>query len=41
MSKYMLCPDVEGLALSVPDWLEFHNELGEYKARSHYARPPT
>lgn len=41
MSKYMLCPDVEGLVLAVPDWLEFHNELGEYKARSHYARAPT
>ena len=41
MSKFMLCPDVEGLVLAVPDWLEFHNELGEYKARSHYARPPT
>jgi hypothetical protein len=41
MSKFMLCPDVEGLVLAVPDWLEFHNELGEYKARSHYARTPT
>jgi len=41
MSKYMLGPDVEGLVLAVPDWLEFHNELGEYKARSHYAQPPT
>jgi hypothetical protein len=41
MSKYMLCPDAEGLVLAVPDWLEFHNELGEYKARSHYAQAPT
>lgn len=41
MSKYMLCPDVDGLVLAVPDWLEFHNELDEYKARSYYGGAPT
>jgi hypothetical protein len=41
MSPYMISPDVEGLVLAVPNWLEFHNELDEYKARSHYAREST
>jgi hypothetical protein len=41
MSKYMLSPDVEGLVLAVPDWLEFHNELDEYKARNYYGGAAT
>jgi hypothetical protein len=37
MSQYMLSPDAQGLVVAVPDWMAFHNELGEFKARSQYA----
>lgn len=41
MSPYMISPDAEGLVLAVPNWLEFHNELDEYRARCHYAGAQT
>ena len=34
MSRYMLSPHTEGLVVLVRDWLGFHNELDEYRARS-------
>jgi hypothetical protein len=39
MSKYMLCPDCVGLIIAVRDWLDFHAELDEFRARHRPLRP--
>lgn len=34
LPKYMLCPDLTGLVLAVPDWMALRSDLDELKIRS-------
>jgi hypothetical protein len=35
MGKFLVCSDVVGLALLVPDWMAFHSELDEFVTVQH------